>query len=403
MPQVVLSHKDILRVIKSLVHEALQRIRGDQGEPLFPDQWDERTLLGRDGLEADSLELLELAGRINAMFELHQAGVEEYLIRYRRLGEWAEIVARARELGASGIHFLSSGTTGEPNSSPHAWETLEQEIGELAEIVGRAGRVIAAAPAHHIYGFLLTVMLPRHLEIPVETIGQGRLPGELRPGDLLVSFPLYWRYLSRSLPDFPPELSGVTSTAPCPPELIADLKAKGLGRMIALYGASETGGIGFRDDPEGPYQLFSYWAPVSPDALQRRLPDGSLSEPIPLQDRLEWVDDKRFYPRGRRDGAVPIGGVNVFPGAVAEKLRAHPRVRDCLVRPIDIGGEKRLKAFVVPADANSAPEELKQTLSAWCKTHLDPAGRPVSWTLGERLPRGELGKPGDWEPESQGG
>jgi 4-coumarate--CoA ligase len=203
--------------------------------------------------------------------------------------------------------------------------------------------------------------------------------------------------------EFPAGVHGVNSTGPCPPGLLSGLLERSLERMVEVYGSSETGGIGWREDPGDPCRLLPHWTLTEGgESLVRHLPDGSFGEPISAPDHLVPIPGG-FALGGRRDHAVQVGGVNVFPERVAEIIRSHPDVSDCevrLMRP-DEGG--RLKAFVVleelenrAREANGDVRQERQELELWLRQTLSAPERPVSPTFGESVPRNEQGKISDW-------
>ena len=102
------------------------------------------------------------------------------------------------------------------------------------------------------------------------------------------------------------------------------MTAAGLSRLLQVHGSSETAGIGWRDDPDGPYTVLAHWDRDTPPHPQhdvgqmRRAPapgGPAASETVVAPDRLEWLDRRRYHVRGRQDGAVQVGGVNVFRSA----------------------------------------------------------------------------------------
>ena len=110
-------------------------------------------------------------------------------------------------------------------------------------------------------------------------------------------------------------------------------------------------------------------------------------------DNLRWLDERRFVVNGRRDGAVQVGGVNVFPARVRDALLAHAGVADAAVRlEADTG---RLKAFVVPAGGEDG-DALLDDLDRWCGDRLSAPERPRRFALGGALPVNAMGKPADW-------
>lgn len=362
--------------------------------------WSPETVLGEEGLALDSIERLELAGRVNQLLHLHETGLEDYLLALSTLGEWAELVRRAWPDGPPRLTFTTSGTTGTPKPCTHAVDALQQEVDALAALFADRKRVVAFAPAHHIYGFLFTVLLPARLGVPVldaEAMGPFEVARAIAPGDLVVTFPLRWSFLARSVPRWPEDVCGVTSTGPCEAALIRQLEARGLARMTEIYGSSETAGVGVRHDSDAPYQLFEHWHRTEddPPRLVRRQPEGSLSDPVAPMDRLRWHGDRHFVPTGRVDDVVQVGGENVSPAAVAEGLRAHPGVAEAAVRLMRPDEGVRLKAFVVPTAAAEAAM-LRQELPAWCRAHFEAPHRPAAFTFGGALPRSATGKLTDW-------
>jgi long-chain acyl-CoA synthetase len=436
--------------------------------------------------EADSLELLALAGRVNQFFHLHETGVEDYLLRRHTVGEWADIVQTALTsasttdiattgIATSGVTFRTSGSTGEAKVCTHSWTSLWQEAEELARvlrlaqehpraapIVHRPCRIIACVEPHHIYGFLFTVLLPSLLCLPEELVVTGlqRSPSLLFASevssdatDILVSHPAYWHYLASSGIQFPPNLCGITSTAPCPPELKAMLHRQGVERLVEVYGSSETAGIGYRESWRGennnaveasteaasglekisamPFRLFSYWrfgtmtthsnnivtattlkrrtsvasvASVASEGIENKVENEIENEiEVEAPDIVECVTDyadgaggeRAFMPRGRHDGAVQVGGVNVFPAQIAARIQALDDVQECAVRLMRSEEGSRLKAFIVLA-SGADEHAFRERFALWLQQHCSAPERPKLLTFGAALPRNAMGKLTDW-------
>lgn len=373
------------------------------GLPASP--WPESLRLFGEGPEAerldcDSLERLWLAGAVNEMFHIHETGIEDYLVVRPSLGEWLDILEASWGARPERLTFTTSGSTGAPKRCTHLVTDLVEEVEALATLLPGRGRIVSTVPAHHIYGILFTAFLAEHLELPVwdaAAVGPGALAGALRCDDLLVSFPDRWRYLEQSIPRFPDGLIGTTSTAPCPAWLIDRLVQKGMAAVIEIYGSSETGGIGTRTRPDEPYTLLPYWAPVRPadgTAGAVRLARTSGRE-VTTMDHLDFCDARRFTVAGRADAAVQVGGLNVFPERIAERLRTHPAVTDAAVRLMRPDEGTRLKAFIVLAPG--VPEEdVRPTIARWIEAEFAAVERPKALTFGSALPRTGMAKAGDW-------
>lgn len=393
----------LLRVLSDLLAGELALMR--PGIVRRPPPWPLELDLMAD-LGADSLELLGLATAMEQVLGIGCIG-EERVLANPRLGAWLEAAASGLEHGSGTINFRTSGSSGAPKACSHALASLWQETAALATLFPGTRRIVGLVPSHHIYGFLFTVLLPRALRLdPAATVDlRGASPGavarQLAPGDLVVGFPDFWRAFAPVVGALPAGVTGVSSTAPCPDEVARAVMDAGLARLVQVYGSSETAGVGWRDSPDEDYHLFPYWEVGKDGAqLERCGADGSRRS-FALQDRLAWGAQGRFRPMGRIDHAVQVGGVNVFPGYVADVLRMHPKVADASVRAMRPDEGRRLKAFVVPragAPLEGSPEAsaLRAELGAWIAERLSTPERPAAYSFGAALPRQASGKLSDW-------
>lgn len=389
------------RFICSLVASELSALRpGGVSLPGFP--W-ERGLHLVDDLGADSLELLSIATALAESLHMHESGLEDYLLARVTIGEWVGIAQASLQHFSSALTFRTSGSTGQPKPCRHPLPLLEQEVDELAELLGNRQRILSAVPSHHIYGFLFTTLLPRALGIDAGRIidlrgsSPARLARELKDGDLVIGHPEFWRAAARLIPSIPAGVVGVTSTAPCPAEVSQALEQAGMHKLIQVYGSSETAGIGWRDSAVAPYRLFKHWK-RSEDAdhrLIRMLPDGQETA-YSCQDLLQWKESREFIPAGRIDNAVQVGGINVFPPRVREVLLRHPDVADAAVRLMRPEEGARIKAFIVPRRLDINHADLQARLQSWVTEHLTTPERPKAFDFGEQLPKNSMGKDGDW-------
>ncbi|SEA37224.1 4-coumarate--CoA ligase [Rubrimonas cliftonensis] len=396
----------LARVIDALVAEEFGRIRGRTVGPAEWTRWTAATRLDEDAagdapcpaLGADSLARLEIIARVNQFFHLHETGAEDYLVVRPTLGDWRDIVAASLRLRAERITFLTGGSTGAPKPITHALADLVEEARGHRAILGAAGggRVIALAPPQHIYGFLWGGLAPdlRGVEtLDGRAWGPARAASEAREGDVVIATPFLWDLMLRSGARFRPGVTGVTSTAPAPEALWTALAEAGLGRLVEIYGSSETGGLGWRDEAGAPFAPLPHLACDGAEIRRRR--DGARLAP---PDRIDWRGDGCFAPAGRLDGAVQVGGVNVSTERVRAHLLRHPGVADCAVRLGGAGAGARLKAFVVPASgaaAGSPVQSLVQSLEAHCAA-LPAPERPARFAFGPGLPLNAMGKPTDW-------
>jgi len=391
----------LLRFVADLVAAELTALRHER---ILPDGWSGALSLQHD-LGVDSLELLQLAGALAEALQMQRSGVEDYLLARRTLDDWLDIATAALQHWSEELTFRTSGSSGEPKRCGHELVLLEQEAAALAALFPRRRRLLLAVPCHHIYGFLFGVLLPRHLGLEPDQVldVRGRLPSQLArhvlPGDLVIGHPHAWQDALGAGAAFPEDVAGASSTAPCPDAVAERAEAAGL-RLVQVYGASETGGLGWRASHRDSYRLMPYLdrAPDGVDALLRCCPDGRTTLLRP-QDSLAWLGPDQFMVGPRRDAAVQVGGTNVFPERVRQVLLEHPMVEDAAVRLMRPDEGMRLKAFIVPragAGEGCTRERFTCELRAWIDARLAAPERPKAITLGERIPRGALDKPADW-------
>ncbi|SFJ19780.1 4-coumarate--CoA ligase, photoactive yellow protein activation family [Pseudomonas guineae] len=412
MNRLELDKASILAVIVSLLADELKSLRHLSSHQVGSERWDASTLVGEMpataapdqdpvAIGADSLELLSLATCVATFFNIYDSGLEDYLLRFKTLGEWADLVATARQRGSENITFATSGSTGAPKQCLQQWDALVAEAVFFAEYFVRGSdqplqRIIALSPCHHIYGFIFSILLPTALQLPVirGLKALAMIPQrKLQSGDLMIGFPFIWRQLSRQGASFPAGAIGITSTGPCDPAIIRDLQRQGLARMVEVYGSSETAGIGVRSNPEQPFKLLPRWERGAQDNSLTECKTGAAYE---LNDQLRWLDTAHFCPEGRRDEAVQVGGVNVFPALVAERLQRLPELAAVAVRLMSAHEGERLKAFIVPAEGCGDQASIEALLHAWCMRHLTAAERPKVFTFGLALPQNAMGKQSDW-------
>lgn len=311
------------------------------------------------------------------------------------------------------VCFHSSGTTGTPVAHRYSMAILLEEAQALAPLFTDCQRIVSVMPSHHIFGFVFSIILPKVLDVPVL-----RLPplptvsffANLRPADMVLAFPFFWQSLLILLQQphsdlyLPAQVSGISSTAPCPPEVIEGLSclSRPLAHITEIYGSTETSGIGYRRNPHHPYTLLSVWRRLTQGketVIQRVLPAGMEFPPQPMPDEMLWVDSTHFFPQKRKDYAVQVGGINVYPQQIAACIETHPAVQQCAVRLMQPEEGARLKAFIVP-DPILSQKEIKRifglSFRQWLAARLETAARPKSITLGSQLPRNSMGKLADW-------
>jgi long-chain acyl-CoA synthetase len=334
-------------------------------------------------------------------------------------------------LEQSGLHILTSGTTGPPKRIPVATNVLEHTV--LSMTIGAGTEVVGPdTPPALVYWPFGSIGVCQLLAAPcagkrmvllekfsvtewVRAIKTYRIT---RAGVQ----PAILRMLLQA--DVPPEdlssLEGLSGgSGPLEPELRAEFEGRYGIPLLWAYGATEFAGSVCSWTPE----LYQRYGADKPDSVGRPLPgvrvrivdpDTAAEVPAGTIGVLEaavtvigpdWVrttdlasiDDDGFVTlHGRGDGAINRGGFKVLPEAVRRVLISHPSVLDACVVGVP---DSRLGAVpfaavelrrdaVAPTDA-----ELKNLVREALPSHHVP----VAVAVVDALPRNAALKvrPGD--------
>lgn len=351
----------------------------------------EDLVIGEADLGLDSLDRLELVRRMTCAFGLDATGIEDYLLIRRRLGDWIDLIrVHFEKVGPEAvIAFPTSGSTGTPRHANHRRNLLESEVATLRQIPGLARaegrRVLALVPPHHIYGFLWTVLLPLRSGwevVDLSRSGPGALFRRAAPGDVVIATPFLWDMIAGTGQTLAADVLGVSSGAPATGHTWAAARRAGLSRLIEIYGATETGGIGWRDAEHAAFALLG-------DLERRNGALWRLGTPLEVQDRLDWTAERAFRVLGRRDRVIQVAGVNVNLETLRQRLLDATGADDAAVRLAD----DRLKAFIVVPRRREA---LARNAVHALLDRLPAPERPVEISFGPTLPRSRMGKISAW-------
>lgn len=255
--------------------------------------------------------------------------------------------------------------------------------------------ILATVPPQHMYGMELSVLLPLiggmavHSGRPLFPADIARALGELPQPRILVSTPVHLRSLVESGVSFPPTPLIASATAPLDRTLAREVEHRFGGRLLELFGSTETCVIATRRTA-----IQEEWRTHPGVRLEPR-EDGTLVDapwfaaPVLLQDRIEMRAPGRFVVRGRNADMVEVAGKRASLGDLTRRLLAIEGVRDAVVLQPDresVATVRRLAALVV------APGLQPHALLEQLARSVDPAFLPRPLLLVDALPRDELGK-----------
>lgn len=362
-------------IITALIADELARRHQRYTESLVHSGWNAETQLGVGGIDLSNQQRADCAARAAEFFGQEPDRLKD--ADALTIGDWAAALFEMTQSELLQFSFYPTTQTGEAATS-HAADDIYQDAAGISSMLAGRKRMISMVPPHSLLGLSSVVLAPNLLRIPVidgRTKSPDELSGMLRFGDLVVATPTLWRYLVATLPEIPGNVMALSYGEALTPDLEQKLRQRGVGATRELYGSTETGIVAWRDSQSDPFTLFDHWDRDG-DALVRQRPNGRSLQLIPM-DEVEWEGKRSFRLGTRRDGAVQIGAVNVYPAQISEIIAEQPGVVKCEVRLSKRPGAlDRLIADVVVARGLEVDLDLAWTIDEWCRERLRPAERP---------------------------
>jgi acyl-coenzyme A synthetase/AMP-(fatty) acid ligase len=315
--------------------------------------------------------------------------------------------------------LCTSGTTGARKGIPKTLAQLSDEVDQLEGCWGdrvAERRVFASVSHHHLYGLLFRLLWPlsagRAFVAETYLHADELVPRLRRAGRaVLVSSPAHLRRLQHA-PDLRRLGAGCqpvfSSGGPLDEATAAGL-LEALGEPpIEVFGATETGGVAWRQQWPGPARLA--WTPFPKVRVEIRPDDGLLAvrsplvsgvaaeTPFTMGDRAEPLSDGRFRLLGRADRIVKVGEERVSLPEMEAQLRAHPSVADAALVLVPRGPEARIAAAVVPtaagrdALARDGRAAMGTALRQHLARHFSETVLPRVWRYVAALPEDAVGK-----------
>ncbi len=372
MKAFTLSSDQISSVAAALVVDELGVRFGRHIDTLTGSGWTSQTLLHEGGAELSPEEAVACGARIFRFFSIDGAPDPGAKL----IGDWVKEVEGAILRSLTAFNFNAAGD--DANEHEHPADEVFAAAAAAANLLYGRRRILYQVAPHSFIGFILSTLTPNLLDAPsvdVRTMPPDELKSFLAFGDALVATPSLLRYVVTQQMTAPDNTMAISFGEPMTPDLSAAIRKAGFGAQREIYGSTENGLIGWRDSPSDPFALFDHWRREG-DILLRTSPSGE-TRPIEPMDLLIFEGDRRFRLGGRKDGAVQIGGINVFPLRIAAKISEHADIDECKVTVSrHAGGADRLVATIKLKKIGPPSEPLARAIDNWCRQRLRPHERP---------------------------
>ncbi|WP_227396295.1 AMP-binding protein [Jeotgalibacillus aurantiacus] len=308
--------------------------------------------------------------------------------------EEARVLNESAGKTAYGLHFFSSGTTGEPKRISRSWEEIETELKSyrMAFPLSEETRSIVACPVTHAYGMLcgfLAGIDRGTTPVVITTLNPSYVLSAVRqyPHSILYAAPAYLHAIVRlSKEKIPAVMMSGTSL---PVKWLEQIKQKST-HVLQQYGCSEAGCVSIADHVKEPGHIGKTLPHV-------QITGGTASNPaemiIHLKDKmipsgdLGWQDaNGDWHFSARLDDMINVAGRNVYPADVEEVLLRHEEVEEAVVfkKGDDWSGER----VCVCIKGTRAEGDVK----AFCRPFLSSYQLPKEWHFVDTIPTLPNGK-----------
>ncbi len=307
------------------------------------------------------------------------------------------------------LEFRTSGTASPGGTTWHrTWEQVWAEAGLLADLVrGDAPEaVLSFAPPRHLFGTLVSVLVPARLGLPVWYRPEFAPMPPDGPYRRWAVMAIPWAFqLLRRRPAWIRSVERLTilhSTASLPAAAreLVELAGHDRAALTEIFGSTESGGVATRNPfaPDQDWTLFEdvEFSSGSPGEEQRlhvysprlAFPEGGAPPgECRLDDHVRVTGPRSFHFAGRRERLVNVNGVRLDLDALEERLRDALPGPDLACAPVrdELSGE-HFEVLIAAGHGGAPPASaLDSALS------LLPV-RPRGVRVVERIDRSETGK-----------
>lgn len=299
------------------------------------------------------------------------------------------------------VLLYTSGSTGAPIAVTKTVGNLLSEARCIHDTFDwPPGPVVGTVPPQHLYGLTFTILLPWISgaawvdDMPLFPQDISNLILQTRAGSL-VSVPAHYQALLENPLEMVPALC-LSAAAPLMLETAAQWQQQNGQPLLEIYGSTETGVIGFRQQQRDPY--WQTFAPVHISTSSKLLAvDSPFVSPkwtsgFQTADQAKLIAKGKFKLSGRSDSIVKIAGKRVSLPQVEQAIAECQGITEASVIAVSVKGVVRDKAVWAVAAA-AHPEALSASqLRSELRYKLDNISIPKRFVFVDKLPRNANGK-----------
>ncbi len=309
---------------------------------------------------------------------------------------------------ASQMLFFTSGSSGFPLGAFKSKENLLREVDTLSRLLQgyNIKRVVVSVPFVHIYGILVGMLLPMHLDNVKLVVKEDFLPYELleeasTEHTLVVTTPLFIKALSKL--GVSTSLSSavfVSSTGPLSVEDAERFEDKFSTNLLQLFGSTETGGIAYKFGRTAKWSTLEHVEiSTNDDKLSVTSPFVSafllnkkivkLHQPYATEDIIE-LDKDGFTLVGRSNKLIKIAGKRISATQIENILETIPEIDKAIVEIVYKKELLRSEQIVITLEAGKKID--KKTIKDKISDYYGVLTIPFSINYVDKINYSAMGK-----------
>ncbi len=287
------------------------------------------------------------------------------------------------------IYFFTSGSTGAPKEIRKTFHNLAAEVAMhnkmQSDLFNKAPVMIASIAPYHMYGLLWRFLIPMSAGILIDT-DMIFTPEELQTAQhrfdkvLFATTPSFLDGITKyqNQYEFPDNCVGIFSSGSL---LNTETSTKTFEIFgvspFEVFGSTETGGVAFRQQKNGPSWTIFDDVNVGLDENNCIIADSAFccTRPFQMSDIVEMQGDKHFLLKTRADRIIKIAEERISLPEYEQKLSGHEFVDNCYVTGVNQNGRIVIgcvltltdigKDFVIQHGRQIFIKNIKNYLSAY--------------------------------------